>query len=272
MAFDPDFLGTCYSLNRPRDGLEAVGPLLYSLVRMTRPVTLLANGFGYTTPFIAQALADAAAEHEQDKAIVGGDLPGDGRETMLRPGVEKLDYQPRLIVLDDPAARESQAEATQAALRTLDLDPFVTVHAGGFRGAGDSLPLEGRPLDFVWFDAQGLGEDVDFLREYWPKISQHSGLLLLHFTHWPLNVEHQGQQRQVLLPSPLVNELKRQQVEAGGQARFEFLSLLEPHKHNQASVTMIRKLPPAAALRPLSFPEEMRQITGKEWEAPPSLG
>jgi hypothetical protein len=272
MAFDPEFMGAVYGLNRARKGLEAVGPLLYSLVRMTRPVTLLETGFSYATPFIAQALADAVAEHEQDRAIIAGDLPGDGRESLLRPGVERLDYRPRLLVIDDPAAKDSQSEETRAALATLDLESFVTVHEGGFAGAAETLPLEGRALDFVWFDAQGVGEDAGFLREYWPKVSTSNGLLLLHFAHWPLQVEHDGQQRPAILPSPLVNELKRQQVEAGGKARFEFLSLLEPHKLSQASVTMIRKLPPSAALRPLAFPEEMRQITGKDWEAPPHLG
>ena len=47
-------------------GTENVGQLLYSLVRMTRSWRLLEVGLGFTTPFLAQALKDAAQDFSDD--------------------------------------------------------------------------------------------------------------------------------------------------------------------------------------------------------------
>src|SRR5688572_25801353 len=41
----------------PAMGTEALGPWLYWFVRFTRPSTVLEAGAGYTTPFLAAALA-----------------------------------------------------------------------------------------------------------------------------------------------------------------------------------------------------------------------
>src|SRR5262245_55998177 len=70
-AFDP------YT---PHSGTEHIGPLLYSLVRMTRPEHVVEFGTGYTTLFVLQALADnvadIAAERQllREKTLALGDL------------------------------------------------------------------------------------------------------------------------------------------------------------------------------------------------------
>ena len=81
------------------------------------------------------------------------------------------------------------------------------------------------------------GAGFDFLM-----IDQEHGLLLLHFTYWNLTVHFDGQDHTNLLCGSIANEIKRQQMRAGLAARFEVLSLVEPHKTRQGSVTMVRKL------------------------------
>lgn len=276
MAFDPDFLFSCQKLYKPGMGTEAAAPLLYSLVRMLRPSSVMEVGLGYTTPFLAQALYDAMAEAEEDRAILAGEVDSPGRAEVLHPNVDKVVYRPKIIAIDD-FAEEAGGSGHQAleVLKELELDHLVEVRQGDFRGQSGNLGLApNQPLDFVWFDAGGPREYLDFLKEYWPILNPNYGTVLFHFTYWNLQLSQEPGKpgRRVMLPSPLINELKRQEVAAGGKARFEILSLLEPHKKRQGSVTLLRKIPPPAFVRPLDFKSEMQQISGKDdWGDVPNL-
>jgi hypothetical protein len=225
---------------------------------------------GYTTPFLARGLADTQAEHERDRQILSGQLEDAGRQGVLLPALAERDYRPRLHAIDDFSNEHSRAPQTLALLKRFGLQSLVDVHQGDFRGSSPALGLT-RPLDLVWFDAGGPREYLEFLREYWPLISEEHGLLILHFTYWQVQVFDGRQRRKTVLPSPLLNELKRQQFAAGTGASFEVFSLLEPHKYRQGSVTLIRKLPPRSRQRARPFAEEMRQITGNPWPAAPEL-
>ena len=57
----PAFFTAADTIFVPAFGTEQMGPLLHSLIRFHRPEHVVELGFGYTTPFIAQALADNAA-------------------------------------------------------------------------------------------------------------------------------------------------------------------------------------------------------------------
>lgn len=243
-------------------GTEHVGPLLYHLVRMTRPRNTLEVGLGYTSAFLAQALADNAADEQGDRRLIAEGPADDMRRNLLREEYFREPHAPRLHAIDDYSGEGSSAPAVLATLDALGLGHVVHVHKADFRGHAAKLDRAHLPLDFVWFDAGGPLEYVDFLAEYWPLISQNHGLLLLHYTYWHLTTTFQDREVSSLLCGSIANEIKRQQLRAGTAARFEVLSLLEPHKTRQGSVTMVRKLPGTSLCRDRDFRDEMQEIYG----------
>lgn len=276
MPLTAEFFKVAERLYEPGMGTEAVGPLLYALARMTRPLRAMEVGLGYTTPFLAQGLADARAEFEADTARFeaaraaqesGATLDETERRRLatLIPGWHQQDYRPKLHAIDDVSIEHTTAGGAFQAIRELGLEELVEPHEGDFRGYGVRLQEAGAvPLDLVWFDCGGPKEYVAFFREYWPLVNPNHGLVVLHFTYWALPVNEAGQH--AMLPSPLVNEIKRQQAAAGEEASYEVLSLLEPHKSRQGSVTLIRRLGPQSAQRPGRFEAEMGRISGQTWE------
>ena len=78
---DPRFLRSVQPLYDLHMGAENLGPMLYNLVRFTKPGRILEVGAGYTSAFLLQALADNAAELEayrrlrRDGLAVCGDAP-----------------------------------------------------------------------------------------------------------------------------------------------------------------------------------------------------
>ena len=68
---DPSFLEAVKLLLTPWTGTELMAPLLYTLARFTRVRTVLEGGSGYTTPFLAKALADNAHAVEEERRAAG---------------------------------------------------------------------------------------------------------------------------------------------------------------------------------------------------------
>jgi predicted O-methyltransferase YrrM len=64
---DPSFLEAVKALLSPWTGTALMAPLLYTLARFTRARTVLEGGSGYTTPFLAKALADNAHAVEEER-------------------------------------------------------------------------------------------------------------------------------------------------------------------------------------------------------------
>ena len=83
MALDKRLFDAAEELFSPGMGTEHVGPLLYSMVRMTRPKRVLEVGLGYTSPFLAQALKDNTEEIERDLQILTGQQEDSGRKAVL---------------------------------------------------------------------------------------------------------------------------------------------------------------------------------------------
>src|SRR5687768_9812945 len=61
------FLKEASELLVPYAGTDLMAPLLYQLVRTTRPRSVLEAGSGYSTLFLLQALHDNAVEYEEQK-------------------------------------------------------------------------------------------------------------------------------------------------------------------------------------------------------------
>lgn len=244
---DRTFTDAVEPLRSPDLGTEHVAGLLYSLVRMARPRSLLEIGLGYTTPFLLQALYDNIAEVTEDRRRLRRGDPGDPRLDVLRPEALERDYAPALLAVDDLSDSDTTAGAVPRVIKALGLDHLYVLHHGSFRGMTATLGPPAVPFDFVWFDCGGPQEYADFLMEYWPHIEPDGGILLLHFTywHWP-TVRHRRDGAPIapgaLEPSPMLREIKRQHGRLGLDAHFEIASVVEPHKSRQGSVTLIRRL------------------------------
>ncbi len=264
MPLDVNFYKAVEPLYYPGMGTEHVAPLLYSLVRMTHPRSVLEVGLGYTTPFLAQALMDNVREFEADRHLLANPGVDDERRLVLAQEYFQTDYSPRHHAIDDFSDQDSSGKEALEVIEALNLKSMVQVHEGNFRGLSGQMSQSAFPLDLVWFDCGGLPEYVDFIEEYWRLINPDHGLLLLHFTYSRLSFVRDGVQNVALICGPVANEIKRQQMHAGVNAGFEVLSLVEPHKRRQGSVTMIRKLPWTSMCRDRDFQQEVLEISGKQ--------
>ncbi|MGH6848542.1 MAG: class I SAM-dependent methyltransferase [Methylocella sp.] len=269
------FMDAVEPLYNPGLGTEHVAGLLYSIVRMTRPRSLLEIGLGYTTPFLLQAMRDNIEEHAEDLRRLQRGEPDDPRLEVLRVEAYKRDYAPTVLAVDDLSDSDTTATEVPRVIAALGLDHLYTLHQGSFRRLTPTLVPPVVPFDFVWFDCGGPREYVDFLTEYWPHIQPHGGILLLHYTYWHMPTVRNRRAGSPLTPGPLepslmLREIKRQQGRLGLDARFEVASLVEPHKTRQGSVTLIRRLaetPPngdcdmAAELEAGGFPGPYARFT-----------
>ena len=186
-------------------GTENVGPLLRTLVQMIRPQRILEIGAGYTTPF----LLDGLKANEE--------LFDDGN---LDPSYKRWyesNNDPRLVVIDtDP-------------LPQLD-SKYVEHIQGKFQGKSQELFEKYGEFDMIWFDCGAPQNYQDFLAEYWNICSHY---MIFHFTFF------QGQ------PTTAIDILSGS---IDGWARLygvnnvQRIDILEPHKAEQGSVTMLKKV------------------------------
>jgi hypothetical protein len=218
-----DFLDQVNDLYHPSMGTEIVGPLLYTLVRTTRPRHVLEVGAGYTTLFILKALADNMRAVEAEKTAMAT-----GQTTYL-PQYYRNEYRPVLHAIDTFAHPQSTAQKCEVKAKALGIAGPLRLHNADFHGYASKLPPAELPLDFVWLDCGGLPNYMAFQNEYWKLIDPNGGLLLIH----SLVTNLQGQF--------YLNQLKLAQATNSFHA-FELLSLLEPHKGVQNSVTMVRMI------------------------------
>ena len=153
-------------------------------------------------------------------------------------------FSPRLFVVDDSSQRGADGKAEEYArtmasvLSNLRLDGRVTLHSAMNLAQAHTL-FEPDSLGLVWNDAQW---DPDFIKAWWPLLKRDGGMLLLH------NVIGNGERSRWCIASP-----RRVVRELFPGEKFEFLTLLEPHKAYQGSVAMLRRLDPAAQPRKYRF-------------------
>ena len=271
MPLDENFYKRAERLRITGMGTEHVATWLYSMVRMLRPRRVMEVGLGYTSPFIVQALRDNIDEYRADLEIVEGRVENQERLDVLNRDFYSIPYLPKLYAIDDYSIHDTSAPQVLSILEELDLASLVEVCVGDFRGRSREMSPLSFPLDFVWFDCGGRHEYIDFIEEYWPLINQDHGILLLHFTYWNAPVTVNGKFGRDIILSSIANEIKRQQLAGGMGAGFEVLSLLEPHKSRQGSVTQIRKLAWNSRCRPVDFQDEINSLFGESCKPIPGL-
>ena len=192
-------------------GTENVGPLLRTLVQMIRPQRILEVGAGYTTPF----LLDGLKANEE--------LFDDGN---LDPSYKKwydLNNDPSLVVIDTNPLPQLNSK-------------YVEHIQGKFQGKSQELFEKYGEFDMIWFDCGAPQEYHDFLTEYWDICSHY---MIFHYTFF------QGQPTTAIdIISGSIDGWTR----LTGCSNVQRIDILEPHKAEQGSITMLKKVPRTSRL------------------------
>ena len=239
--FSADFLGSIACLRRPDMGTELAAQLLHLIARFTRAERMLEVGAGYTSPFLALAARENALEvHRERTALLaktGPDVQIDDKWALTDPPLVDPAYHLsghtfRVEIIEQNRA---QAKRVRGALRAAGLDTWVELHVCNFRHLTKSIFAE-RSFRLAWFDCGGPQDYFDFLRLFWPFIDPDGELLLLH----SILDEREG---------TVLAHLRRCSQDSS-LGSFEILSLKEPQKFAQSSLTLLRRT--AAAPSPPS--------------------
>jgi predicted O-methyltransferase YrrM len=222
----------------PEMGTECVAQLLYWLVRLTRPRAVVEVGMGYTTPFLAQALADnvaavdaerrtleAAMAKPQTSSPTSGRVPSGIAELPLAyANYYHATYEPKLICIDRMTDATSSAPKAHAILEDLNLARFCTVIEADLRDARASVQNDVEAIDFCWVDTW---DTLAFIKEFWKLVNPAGGVMLLHW----LMTYPQGR--------AVIRYVESLRAVEGG--KLEIVNLVEPHKVAQNSITMVRR-------------------------------
>jgi predicted O-methyltransferase YrrM len=246
MIAGSDFAEKVRPLYVPTMGTERIAPLLYALTRFSRAENVLEIGAGYTTLFLLKALADNAADRARESAALAQRSPetegaprfdeafsaklrGEPPEgaPLLLPSYYERPYRPLLHTIDLLSHPKTSAGEVERVATELGLRPNLRFHAGDFRDYAPALAKEGLRFDLLWLDAGGYQNYMTLLRDYWKLISPDGGLLLIHSTMTNL-------EGQLFLKKMKLDQATR------AFADYELVSLVEPHKRKQNSVTLIR--------------------------------
>ncbi|GMI16418.1 hypothetical protein TrLO_g12308 [Triparma laevis f. longispina] len=231
-TLDQAFLSEVEKIYLPAFGTENLAPLLHSLVKFHRPHLVVELGYGYTTPFLAQGLADNIANVAAETA---------DSSVLRKAGVlhnswyaEQPWTLPKLVAVDDQSQRDASAFAASvnAVLEDLGLRDLVELKASMQLEEAHAL-FENDSIGLLWNDAQW---DPEFFRKWWPLVKKDGGLMLLH------NAVGNGEVSRWCVASP-----RRVMQELFPDEEFEFITLIEPHKAYQGSVAMLRRLDPVKA-------------------------
>ncbi|MFR9725747.1 hypothetical protein ACL02R_20630 [Streptomyces sp. MS19] len=232
-----EFRAAVAGLSVPGMGTEVVGPLLANLIQLLRPERVLEVGMGYTTPFLAAALADveetvraesaALAAKTRDHLARGAGLDDTwllADPPLVSPSPHLAPYRPRLVAVDNLSIADSSAGRVREVLGGLGLDGLVTVVNSDLRDAADRLPAGFTPIDFAWIDAW---ECLWFFDHFWELIDPDGGLVVMHY----LMTYPEGE--------ALLRYIERFQHAHPGE--LEVVNLLESQKLMQNSVTVLRR-------------------------------
>jgi predicted O-methyltransferase YrrM len=221
-------------LRVPGAGTEVVAPLLALLVELARPQRVLEVGMGYTTPFLAAALESVRRQVAAEGAALAakthrcqGELDDDwlyAEPALAAPGYHLGEYAPSLVAVDNLSLADSSAAGVRTVLATLGLDDLVTVVNRDLTEAATALPATFHPIDFAWVDAW---ECLYFFDHYWDLINPDGGLVAMHY----------------LLTYPEGEAVLRylRKFQQANPGELEVVSLLEPHKLMQNSITLLRR-------------------------------
>ena len=250
---DPTFLRLVRPLYDLHMGAENLGPMLYNLARFTKPARILEVGAGYTSAFLLQALNDNAAELETYRDLrrsglaVCGDAPwsvdaffdreaGDGGGRYRGdPDASEDDRVSSGVLhcIDNLAHEHTTAHVVVETARKMRCGERLRLHeADAFDPDLPSTLEAGIEFDMLWIDLGAAHRIEAFFEAWWPRVRAEGGMVIVHSTL--TNALSRGWLERM-------RDLARAPDAENPYGRFETMSLLEPHKMFQNSVTMFQK-------------------------------
>ena len=175
------------SLYNPHMGVENAGPLLYSLVRFTKPRKVVEIGAGYTSLWLLQALKDNDMEM---KRIFTLQKQGKCRLLDYPWSVEDfvneyMEKKSSLLCIDNCLHQRETATGAAAVATNLGLDEYFEF----IQGDAYDMNFENESIDLMWCDF-GVGSRMrDFARGAWRSIRPGG------FPRLPFNTHQQGHTR-----------------------------------------------------------------------------
>ncbi len=236
MPLDQEFLAVAQKANSPTMGTENMAPLLYSIVRFTRPRNILEIGAGYTTLFLLQAMSDNfndySSEVEKIAALEKSQRKDKNRAIREVLPLTLLDYyknpfEPTLHCVDNMSHPDTSAHDALEGAKALGIDRYLKFHR---ESSQDFISqMKDRPVrfDLVWLDAGNYFSYLEYARSLFPLVNPDGGLILIHSTETNLEAK------------AFVRALKLRQATVDFN-NYELIGLLEPHKFRQNSVMIIR--------------------------------
>ncbi|CAM9709878.1 unnamed protein product [Chrysoparadoxa australica] len=266
-VFSPSFLEAAKPLYKITMGCENMGTLLYSLIRFSKPKRVVEIGGGFTTLFILQALKDNADEltrireaHPEQRKVSAAAACPRTRLGELHPVSSSLSlfshhkimdwcwYDERelqsrpdgaLICIDNMQHQVTTANGVVAVASKLGLSNYLQLlEEDAFDGCSEVGPGE---IDLLWLDFGAGSRTEEVLDLYWKKVSGAGGYLAFHSTltnqrtrNWVESMRRAGSG----------DDSAESQRLRDKYGNFEMVSLLEPHKTFQNSVTLLQKRGP----------------------------
>tara|TARA_E500000331_G_scaffold354872_1_gene408963 strand:- start:1003 stop:1704 length:702 start_codon:yes stop_codon:yes gene_type:complete len=219
---DDAFRESTKHLISPVMGTEIVAPLLYNFVMMQRPRRILEIGGGLTSIYLLKALLDSDNLFNIEKNQIDNPLKNNFYyDAELKPA--------QLHVIDNFDHRDTAADKLTRTASELGLDHFLTLHNVDFVGYAEKLFKDRNAYDLLFLDCGQLSHYMHFLQNYFPLVNKNGGLILIHSLLTNLHGQVFLKQLKLIQASSKFME-------------WEILSLLEPHKSQQNSITMLRMI------------------------------
>ena len=218
--FDEKFISQTFDLKSPSMGTEVLSPLLYNLIMFERPRKILEIGAGLTSMYILKALFDCDKKIEEERNNLSSN-------TLIDPYYFNNIRPAKLHVIDDLSHGKTTADKVSQKSQDMGFGHLLEFHQADFTSYADKLPAEELPFDLIWLDCGNLYYYETFKQLYFPLVNKNGGLILIH----SLLTNFHGQM--------FLKQLKLLQATKNFND-FELISLLEPHKRRQNSLTMLR--------------------------------
>mgnify|MGYP005714881945 CR=1 FL=1 len=91
--------------------------------------------------------------------------------------------------------------------------------------------------------------------------------MAIHYTHVDIDMDYDGEIHKLMITGAVTNAIKKQQLTAQMNSRFEYISLLEPHKFRQGSVSLIRRIDETDLCRDTNMGTELNALYGSSAES-----
>ena len=223
------FNTTAKKYYNPGMGTENMSFILFSLIKFTRPKTILEFGAGLSTFFILNALKSNIKDYNIDRKIINKDDHNGASVNLYKNWyIEK--YKPIFHIVDNFSKESPNYKKFIKDINDNNYNDLIKLHNISLIDFSKNIDnYVKNKLDIFWFDAKLINYGaLEGIRDYWSKMSDN-GMIIIHFTH--------GIYKNIKWFS-LDEDYIKNIIKLDS---FELIHINEPHKFRQCSFTIIKK-------------------------------